>query len=248
MIKTRYSITIGGETAEIGTAAELVVALNVLQGNHDHEVLEQLKNHISDIVINPEDLYALFSVLIPNDQIYLIESLGSNLVKVFQKASWMRDILATLAEISVEIKLFEILGSEGLRLLIHSAEELSGILEWVYEECDKLVLDLLGKDFLMKLFQSGYELSLVLYSLDHVRQSEFIKMFGWDDIITLIRNRNDLAHLFRALPTELSKKMLTHFTKEQLWIIIRDEHGWRYLRNYLETDEIIHLEKLLGVK
>ncbi len=248
MIKTRYPITIEGEMTDIGTAAELVVALNVLQGHHDRQVLEQLKDHITEILLTPEDLYNVLTVLIPEDQVFLIEIIGSNLVHVLKKASWMRDILATLADLSVEAKLIENLGSNGLQELIHSAEDLSGILEWVYEECDKLVLELLGKDFLMKIFQSGYELSLVLYSLDHIRQNELIEMLGWENIVKLIRNRNDLAHLFRALPSELSKKILTHFTKEKLWKIIIDEQGWHSLRNYLETDEITHLKKILGVK
>jgi hypothetical protein len=39
MMITRYPITIDGETASIGSAAELAVALDVLQGQHDHETL-----------------------------------------------------------------------------------------------------------------------------------------------------------------------------------------------------------------
>ena len=248
MTKTRYPITIEGKTADIGTTAELVVALNVLQGHHDRMVLEQLHDYLANIIVSPHELYNILTVLIPGDQIYLIEALGSNLVKVVKKASILRDILATLAETKVEIKIMETLGPDGLRSLINSAEDLSEILEWVYEECDKLVLDLLGREFLERLFQSGYELSLVLHSLDHKRQEELIDMLGWENTMLLVRNRRDLAHLFRALPAKLSKRLITHFTKDQLWKIIRDEHGWRYLYNYLEADEAAHLGELLGVK
>jgi hypothetical protein len=34
-----YTITIGEQSAALGTAEELVVALDVLQGHHDREVL-----------------------------------------------------------------------------------------------------------------------------------------------------------------------------------------------------------------
>ena len=100
----------------------------------------------------------------------------------------------------------------------------------------------------MNLFQSGYELSLVLYSLDYARQEALIDILSWENVMLIIRNRRDLAHLFRALPVKLSKRLLTYFTKDQLWKIIRDEHGWRYLCNYLEAEEIAYLSKLLGVK
>ncbi len=38
----RYPVTIDGETASIGTANELAVALDVLRGQYDRAVLEQL--------------------------------------------------------------------------------------------------------------------------------------------------------------------------------------------------------------
>ncbi len=248
MTKTKYSITIEGETVQISTAADLVVALDVLQGQHDREVLKQLKPHITKIIVNSQGLHSTLRVLIPDDQIYLIEALGTHLVSVVEKIAPLRDILATLEEMKVEVKIMETLGSEGLRYLINSAEGLSEILEWVYEKCDKLVLDLLGTEFLKNLFQSGYELSLVLYSLDYTRQEALIDILSWENVMLLIRNRRDLAHLFRALPVKLSKRLLTYFTKDQLWNIIRDEHGWCYLCNYLEAEEIAYLSKLLGVK
>ena len=247
MATNRYSITAEGETAAIGTAAELVVALDVLQGHHDRMVLQQLHPHLAEIVDGPQGMYAVLKVLAPDDQIYLIDALGSRLVDVVQRSGALRDILATLAESTVEERLLETLGSDGLRALIGSAEELSEILEWVYGECDQLALRLLGPEFLSRIFQSGYEFSLVLHSLDHARQLELVELLGWARVSSMVHDRRDLAHLLRALPGEISTRLLNHFGKEQLWDIIRDERGWRYLYNYLEAEEVAFLENLLEV-
>lgn len=247
MATTRYLITIEDETALIGTAAELVVALDVLQGRHDRMVLQQLRPHLADIIGGPQGLYATLRVLAPEDQVYLVEALGLRLVSVVREAGALRDILTTLAEITVEERLLETLGSDGLRTLIGTAEELSEILEWVYGDCDQLALQLLGTEFLKRLFQNGYELSLTLHSLDHACQQELIDMLGWEQVLSLVHNLRDLAYLLRALPSELSQRLLNHFTKEQLWEIIRDDRGWRYLYNYLEADEAAYLGKLLEV-
>ena len=247
MATNRYSITAEGETAAIGTAAELVVALDVLQGHHDRMVLQQLHPHLAEIVDGPQGMYAVLKVLAPDDQIYLIDALGSRLVDVVQRSGALRDILATLAESTVEERLLETLGSDGLRALIGSAEELSEILEWVYGECDQLALSLLGPEFLRRLFQSGYEFSLVLHSLDHARQEELAGWLGWDWVLSTVHDRRDLAHLLRALPGEISTRLLNHFGREQLRDVIGDERGWRYLRNYLEADEGAYLESLLEV-
>jgi len=247
MASTRYPITVEGETATIGTAAELVVALDVLQGHHDHMVLEQLHPHLAEIIDGPLELYSVLKVLAPDDQVYLIDALGSRLVDVVQRSGALRDILATLAESKVEERLLQTLGSEGLRSLIGSAEELSEVLEWVYGECDQLALNLLGLGFLSRLFQSGYEFSLVLHSLDHRCQEELVELLGWERVLSMVHDRRDLAHLLRALPGGFSTRVLNHFGREQLWNIIGDERGWRVLRDYLEADEAAYLENLLEV-
>ena len=41
----RYPVTIDQETVQIGSASELAVALDVLQGQHDRAVLTQLQPH-----------------------------------------------------------------------------------------------------------------------------------------------------------------------------------------------------------
>ena len=248
MVIKRYAIKIEAETTEVGTAGELMVALDVLQGHHDRMVLEQLHDHLSDIIIGPIDLYMVIRSLSPDDQTYLIEALGSNLVKIVQSAASLRDIFATLSDYKVEEKIIQTLGNDGLKTLIRSAEELSEVLEWVYGNCDQLVLDTLGLDYLKHLIQNGYELSLVLHALDHKCQEGLIGMLGWAYVGKLIIDRRDLAHLLRALPGELSKRLLKDFTKEKLWKILSDEYGWQYLHKYLETDEIENLEKVLGVK
>lgn len=247
MATTRYPITIEGETALIGTAAELVLALDVLQGQHDRTVLQQLRSHLAEIIGGPQGLYATLRVLAPEDKLYLIDALGPHLTGLVQKASTLRDILATLAETEVEERLLGTLGTDGLHALIGSVEELAEVLEWVYGDCDWLAMQLLGTEFLKRLFQSGYELSLVLYSLDNERQRELIEMFGWEYVLSLVHDRRDLAHLLRALPSELSNRLLTHFTRDQLWDLVRDERGWRYLHRYLEAEEATHLGELLGV-
>ncbi|MHA1377941.1 MAG: hypothetical protein ACTSRG_06130 [Candidatus Helarchaeota archaeon] len=247
MIK-RYQIKIDEETSEIGTADELMVALDVLQGHHDRMILEQLQSHLSEVINDPVGLHKVIKSLIPNDQIYLIEILGSSLVKVVKSASSLRDIFATLSDYKVEEKMIKTLGSDGLRTLVRSAEELAEILEWVYGKCDQMILELIGEEYLKHLIQNGYELSLVLHSLEHKCQKNLIEMLKWEEVSELVIDRRDLAYLMRALPGELSKQLLKFFTKEQLWKIIRDEFGWQYLYKYLEADEAAYLEKVLGVK
>jgi hypothetical protein len=244
---TRYPITVDGETATIGSAAELVVALDVLQGQYDRTVLEQLRPRLAEIVAGPAGLYAVLRVLAPDDQLYLLDALGPRLGSVVQRAGALRDILATLADARVEEKLVATLGPTGLRDLLGTAGELAEALEWVYGDCDRLLLQLLGADHVAGLLTCGYDLSLVLHALEPAGQQELLDTLGWEQVVALVGNRRDLAHLLRALPAAISRQLLQHIDPARLRQIVRGPRGQRYLDGYLEPEEAADLDQRLEV-
>ncbi len=241
-----YPVTIDGETAQIGTAAELVVALDVLQGQHDRQVLAQLAPHLAEIIAQPEGLTNTFRVLVPDDRLYLIEALGPRLAGLVQSASALRDILAMLAETAVEEALLKAIGGDALRNLLATPEEAADVFEWIYGDCDRLLLELLGVDHLRTLFQSGYDLSLLLHALEAPAQELLLARLTWERVVALVRDRRDLAHLLRALPPQMSERLLAHFSPEQLRPLVGNERGWRYLQGYLQPEELAYLTDLLG--
>lgn len=243
----RFPIMIGNEAAAIGTAAELTVALDVLQGDHDRAVLEQLAPHLARIIGDGRGLQAVLRVLASADQLYLIQLIGSELPAVIHSAQILRDILAMLADCAVEEALLSAIGAARLRELLATPEELADVLEWVYGASDRLVLQLLGDAHLRGLFASGHELSLVLGMLDHQLQKELIELLGWEQVTALIHSRSDLAHLLAALPAALSAELLPRIPIDRLHALIRNAQGWRALCASLELPEIEHLQRILGV-
>ncbi|MHB1293788.1 MAG: hypothetical protein ACYC4R_02215 [Anaerolineae bacterium] len=239
----RYPLTIDGDTWEVGTAAELAVALDVLQGRHDRAVLEQLAPHLPAIVTAASGLMALFRGLATPDRLYLLEALGPHLAGVIGSAAALRDLLATLAEVEVEECLLATLGAEGLARLVQSAEELAEVLEWVYGACDRQVLDLLGLPRLRGLLANGSDLSLVLHSLSPVHQSWLLDALGWEQVAALVLTRQDLTLLLRALPGALSRRLLEYLPSPRLAALVGNARGWEYLSARLEADEIAALTR-----
>ncbi len=244
---TRYPITIDGETVRIGTANELAIALDVLQGQHDRETLAQLRPHLAKIVAHARGLMTVTRALATDDQIYLIEAIGPGLVQVMQDAAHLRDLLATIADMRVEEALLRALGATGLRCLIVSAQELAEVLEWVYGQCDSLVLELLGLDAVRRLCRHASDLSAVLRSLDHARQVELVEQLGWTFVADLVRDGRDLAYLLRALLPAGSERLLRRYTRPQLTALIGNARDWTYLCQRLEPAEVDFLFGLLGV-
>ncbi|HTP08661.1 MAG TPA: hypothetical protein VMP08_10445 [Anaerolineae bacterium] len=243
----RYRVTIEGETADIGTANELAIALDVLHGQHDRAILAQLQPHLADIVGNAIGLTNVLRSLESADQIFLIQSVGTQLPVVLQDARFLRDLFAILADDAVEQCLIETLGTTGLRKLILTAAELSETLEWVYGQRDQQILDLLGAPYLKRLIRNGEDLALVLNGLAEPAQANLIDQLGWPRVIELISDGREFAYLMRALPAELSARLLEYYSRDDLTELIGNQHDWAYVYDRLETAEAAVLMDKLGV-
>ena len=147
----RYPLKIDGQVVQIGSANELAIALDVLQGQYDEAALHQLQEHLAEITAHASGFMTLLRSLSVENQLFLIQAIGPGLVQVIQNARHLRDILAIASEASVEHAILSTLGSSGLMQLIQTGEELAEVLEWVYGEEDTLVLNLLGEKYLCRL-------------------------------------------------------------------------------------------------
>jgi hypothetical protein len=243
----RTPIAIDGETVEIGSAAELAVALDVLQGQYDREVLTQLKPRLPQIIPQAKDFLAVMKSLSSQDQVFLIEALGQDLPKILQDSQHLRDLLATLADVVVEEALITTLGTNGLHYLLLTIEELAEVLEWVYGQCDQLVLNLFGLDSIRRLCGNAAGLSDLLRSLDHGLQERLIEQLGWEFCLGLVCDSQDLTYLLRALPAASSERLLKHYTPSQLRDIIGNAHNWISLYHRLEPAEADYISNLLGL-
>ncbi len=234
----RYPVTIDGETTAIGTAQELAVALDVLQGQYDRAVLEQLGAQLGDIIRTPEDFTLVVKSLVPADQIYLIDTLDGRLAGILREGRFLRDLLATMADTEVEQHLLDALGAQGLRRLLRSAQELSEVLEWLYGQCERRLLEAVGLDYVCRLANNGAELSAILSAVDRGMQERLIDEVGWDCVLSNISDGRDLAYLVRALPPAASARLLDHYTRERLVELIGNEADWDYLWDRLEPAEV----------
>jgi hypothetical protein len=212
----RYPVTIDGETASIGTANELAVALDVLQGQYDRAVLEQLGPALAYITGGPLGFERLLQALAPEDQLYLVDALGPRLAGIIQEARHLRDVFAALAVVEVELRILDTLGTDGLRALINTAQELAEVLGWLYGECDRRAIELLGTPYLTRLIRNGSDLCAVMDALDAEGQLDLLDRLGRTRTSRLLHDGADLAHFMRALPAHLSARLLAEMTREQL--------------------------------
>jgi hypothetical protein len=235
-------IRMGHEATLVETADELVAILDVLQGQHDREVLKQLEKDLHLLIRNSKELYKVVSILHFEDQIYLFRILGDNLAKIIGKGSGLRDLLAYISEDETEKVLIETLGPAGIQKLITSAVELAEVLEWVYGSMDLTIVSYLTIDSIQRIVKSGREMSLILNALDPVSQRNLIAQLGTDFIDKLIHQTEDFAYLMRALPFETSRHLVDSMTGDKIKDLIRSTEDLAYLNRYLDESEQEYLK------
>ncbi len=244
----RYPITFDGDTISVGSANELAIALDVLQGQHDRATLEQVGPHLAEVIRHASGLMLIMRSLSIDDRVFLIQKLGGSLVEVIGDAEHLRDLLAVLADPKVESTLLNTLGQAGLQRLIMTGTALAEVLEWVYGAEDSLLLELLGEEYLRQLCRHAVDLSAIIKNIDFDLQGRLLEQLGWPFIINLVRDGRDLALLVRALPPEHSARLLRHYSAEQLVALIGNAEDWAYLYQRLEPAESELLLNLLHVR
>ena len=242
----RFPVTIDGETTQIGTANELVIVLDVLQGNHDRVVLEQLRPHLAEIIAMPNGFIATMKSLEPANQILLVESIGSKLANVLQKSSYLAELLATLATQQVEDAILHALDTAGLRALVITAYDLANLLQWVYGHSDQKVLDLLGAEYVRAIIRTGDDLGHVLTTLETDSQNALLDQLGLAHVVEITRSGRELAYVLRAIPAAQSARLLGQYSREQLLALIGNAGDWEYLWARLDAAEQTMIQQKLG--
>lgn len=242
----RFPVTIDGETTQIGTANELVIVLDVLQGNHDRVVLEQLRPHLAEIIATPNGFIATMKSLEPANQILLVESIGSKLANVLLKSSYLAELLATLATQQVEDAILHALDRVGLRALVITAYDLANLLQWVYGHSDQKVLDLLGADYVRAIIRTGDDLGHVLTTLETDSQIALLDQLGLAHVVEITRSGRELAYVLRAIPAAQSARLLGQYSRAQLLALIGNAGDWEYLWARLDAAEQTLIQQKLG--
>jgi hypothetical protein len=243
----RFPITIDGETSEIGTANELAIVLDVLQGQHDRQVLEQLRPHLAAIVATPQGLITTVKSLEPANQIFLVEALGDRLSQALRRSTYLAELLAALATAEVEDAILGTLGRAGLRALVLTAEDLANILQWVYGHSDQKVLDLLGAEYVRAIIRSGNDLGRILPALEAEAQQALLAQLGAAHVAALVRSGRELAFVLRAIPPVETDRLLARYSRPELMALIGNADDWAYLWARLEPDEQTAIKTKLGV-
>ena len=243
---TRFPLTLEGETTAVGTAGELAIVLDVLQGNHDRAVLEQLRPHLAGIIATPGGFVATMKSLEPENQILLVDAIGPELARLLAKSTYLAEVLATLAAPAVEDAILDTLGTAGLRALVATAYDLANILQWVYGRSDQKVLDLLGADYVRTLVRTSTDLGHVLTALEADTQEALLEQLGAARVVEIVRDGRELACVLRALPARHSTRLLAHYSRAQLIALVGNAHDWEYLWARLEPAEQTAIQQKLG--
>jgi hypothetical protein len=248
----RYPIQWNGEGADVATIDELMVALEVLNRQHDRDIVEQLRPVIGDLIAAGDrapaaNLKILLKELSAEDRLFVVEVLGARLLPLVGTAVELRNLLVSLADLDVEAAILRTMGAEGLRHLIATCRQLWEILEWLYGDNDVLLLELLGPPAVRSLVVRGDDLAEILCRLDPDRQLPVLQMLGWDFVLGLMRDAVDLREVLSALCTDAYAALIARMPRSRIVELAGSDAGWYELGRRLSFSKTVLLsDKLKG--
>jgi hypothetical protein len=228
-----------------------MVALDVLNRQHDRAILEQLAPVLGDLIAAgnrsaPANLKLLLKSLSAPDRLFVAAELGPRLLTLIGTAVELRNLIVSLTDLDVEAAILRGIGSAGVRRLVVRSQQLWEILEWLYGESDVLLLELLGAPYLRRLVAHGHDLAEILRRVDPDRQVPTLELLGWDFALDLIRDDVDLREILSALCTPACAAALDRLPVQRVVDLAGSEVGWYELGRRLSASKTVLLLEKLG--
>lgn len=228
----RYTFTLAQKAYEVGSEKELALIFDLLKDagktaeTLHWEILMQLDWHLMEIIKTYKGLLDCLQHLSDKNRFLLIIKIGDTLPDVVESAERLGNIIAGIPEEKNKVQLIKILRKKGLQRLIFSARDLAYVIEWTYEESEKVLLETLEPAFINQIVTTAQHAYDVMRFITAHNKALFVDMIGFGRLRALIQSPQDLFFLLKMLPVEDARRFLDGLTRRELVGIVRTDKAF----------------------
>lgn len=214
---------------------------NILHWN----IIMDLDEKLMEIIKTYKWLISCLKNLNEKNSYLLLIKIWDILINIVNNSWELGEILARIAEETNKLRLIKQMRNKWLVKLINNSADLLNILEWVYWNVEKEVLDILWTDNLKELFSYPRDLFEVLHYLDDVNKDYLVDNLWLNEISKKVRNQEDFMLLIKAMSVSKVKQFLALYSKKQIKVFFKNEIEFKkFLSKLSERKEIIFLNYL----
>lgn len=228
-----HSFTLSDKTYEVGSEKDLALMFELLKdagrtADMLHwEILMQLDWRLMEIIKTYKGLLDCLQHLSDKNRFLLIIKIGDTMPEVVESAERLGNIIAGIPEEKNKIQLLKILRKKGLQRLIFNARDLAYVIEWTYEEAEKVLLETLEPSFINQVVATAQDAYDVMRFVTAQNKGLFVDMIGFGRLRELILSPQDLFFILKMLPVDSAKRFLEGMTRREAVGIIRTDKSFR---------------------
>lgn len=242
-----FSFVLGDTTHYVRNEDELALILELLCTTENTDALQwnvimALDEKLLQIIQTYRGLSHCLKYLGFRNRFLLLVKIGDILSDVLVRSEYLGSILAGIPEEKDKIRLIKIIRRKGLVRIIGDANDLGNVLEWVYGDAEKLVIDTLGKEFLRSIFASGRDIYKVFHFLNDENKNYFADLLTIDFLRSLVRTADDFFYTLKALSNTKCQGFIPLFSAMEIRELIKHDamfHGYLKKITYQKEDFLL---------
>ncbi|PIQ41159.1 hypothetical protein COW06_03875 [Candidatus Gracilibacteria bacterium CG12_big_fil_rev_8_21_14_0_65_38_15] len=223
-----HSFFLGEKQYLVHNEEELALIIDLLATSDDsftlhRHIIMSLDERLMDIILTYKGLLLCMKHMEYKNRFLLLIKIGDTLSRVIEKSTHLGNLLASIPEETDKIRIIKSIRYKGLTQIIDVPDDLGNILEWIFGDGEKLVIDTLGKEFLQSLFTYGTDIYKVFHFLSDKNKNLLADMIELSFIKSCIYTAEDFFYVLKALSNEKTGELIPLFTPEEIRTIIRKD-------------------------
>lgn len=202
-----------------------------------------LDEDLMKIILTYKGLLLCMKHMEYKNRFLLLVKMGDTLPHVIETSTHLGSLLASIPEETDKIRIVKSMRYRGLTEIIYTPDDLGNILEWIFGEGEKIIMDILGKDFLQKLFAYGTDIYKVFHFLSDENKNILADIISLTFIQSCIYTSEDFFYVLKALSNEKVQEFIPLFTPEEIRsIILKNKTLHHFLPKLTQEKENILLQ------
>lgn len=222
---TIHSFTLGEKKYAIHNEEELALIIDLLASLKDsftlhRHIIMSLDEDLMRIILTYKGLLLCMKHMEYKNRFLLLVKMGDTLSNVIEKSAHLGSLLASIPEETDKMRIIKSIRAKGLIQIIHIPDDLGNILEWIFGDGEKLIIDMLGKEFLQSLFAYGTDIYKVFHFLSDENKDILADILSLPFIQSRIYTAEDFFYVLKALSNSKVQEFIPLFTPLEIRSII----------------------------
>ncbi|MFA6090645.1 MAG: hypothetical protein WC774_02615 [Candidatus Gracilibacteria bacterium] len=220
-----YNFSLGEKQYTVHNEEELALIIDLLASSTDtftlhRHIIMSLDEDLMKIILTYKGLLLCMKHMEYKNRFLLLIKIGDTLPHVIETSTHLGSLLASIPEETDKMRIVKSMRYKGLIQVIHTPDDLGNIMEWIFGNGEKLIIDILGKDFLHSLFAYGTDIYKVFHFLSDENKNFLADMISLPFIQSHIYTSEDFFYVLKALSNEKVQEFIPLFTPEEIRSII----------------------------